>query len=67
MASLRAHGRIGRPADDVWQVVADGADSAIAVYSSEITPDGLGGVLGPSIEGGRQGLTATSRGVPDVR
>jgi hypothetical protein len=39
-------------------VLEDGADSALVVYSTEITPDGLADVMGPSIEGGLQGLKA---------
>jgi carbon monoxide dehydrogenase subunit G len=37
-------------------VLEDGDDSAIVVYSTEITPDGLADVMGPSIEGGVAGL-----------
>ena len=37
-------------------VLEDGPDGALVVYSTEITPDGLGDVVGPSIEGGVQGL-----------
>lgn len=37
-------------------VLEDGPDGALVVYSTEITPDGLADVVGPSIEGGVQGL-----------
>jgi uncharacterized protein YndB with AHSA1/START domain len=37
-------------------VLEDGAGSALVVYSTEITPDGLADMMGPSIEGGLQGL-----------
>lgn len=43
-------------------VLEDGADASLVVYSTEITPDGLAGVVGPSIEGGVQGLKAHLEG-----
>lgn len=124
MASLRAHARIARPADEVWKVVSDSAgisawfpgiesatvadgtrtctlaggitlvedvvnvddelrrfqyritdgmpveshlgtvdvledgDGTLVVYSTEVTPDSLAGLMGPAIEGGVQGLKA---------
>lgn len=39
-------------------VLADREDSSLVVYSTEITPDELGDVVGPSVEGGVQGLKA---------
>ncbi len=39
-------------------VLEDGADGALVVYSTEITPDSLADVIGPSIDGGVQGLKA---------
>ena len=37
-------------------VLEDGADSTLVVYSTEVTPDSLADLMGPSIEGGVQGL-----------
>lgn len=37
-------------------VLDDGADATLLVYSIEITPDNLAELMGPSIEGGVQGL-----------
>lgn len=39
-------------------VLEDGPDSTLVVYSTEITPDDLAGLMGPSIEGGVLGLKA---------
>jgi len=39
-------------------VLEDGADGALVVYSTEIAPDSLADVIGPSIDGGVQGLKA---------
>lgn len=39
-------------------VLEDGADGALVVYSTEITPDSLADVIGRSIDGGVQGLKA---------
>jgi hypothetical protein len=41
--------------DDVPE---DGPDGALVVYSTEITPDSLADMIGPSIDGGVQGLKA---------
>lgn len=43
-------------------VLEDGAGASLVVYSTEITPDSLAGVVGPSIEGGVQGLKAHLEG-----
>ena len=43
-------------------VLEDGADASLVVYSTEITPDSLAGVMGPSIEDGVQGLKAHLEG-----
>ncbi|MBC7678594.1 MAG: SRPBCC family protein [Pseudorhodobacter sp.] len=43
-------------------VLEDGPDGALVVYSTEITPDSLVDLLGPSIEGGVQGLKAHLEG-----
>lgn len=43
-------------------VLEDGADGALVVYSTEVTPDGLADVMGPSIERGVQGLKAHVEG-----
>ena len=43
-------------------VLEDGPDGALVVYSTEITPDGLAGVMGPSIERGVQGLKSHLEG-----
>ncbi len=37
-------------------VLEDGPQGTLVVYSTEITPDELAGMIGPSIEGGVQGL-----------
>lgn len=37
-------------------VLEDGPQGTLVVYSTEITPDDLAGMIGPSIEGGVQGL-----------
>ena len=37
-------------------VLEDGPQATLVVYSTEITPDELAGMIGPSIEGGVQGL-----------
>lgn len=42
-------------------VLEDGQNSLV-VYSTEITPDELADVMGPSIEGGVQGLKAHLEG-----
>lgn len=39
-------------------VLEDGPQGALVVYSTEITPDSLADVIGPSIDGGVQGLKA---------
>lgn len=39
-------------------VLEDGPDSTLVVYSTQVTPDGLADLMGPSIEGGVQGLKA---------
>jgi len=39
-------------------VLEDGPQSSLVVYSTEITPDHLAGLVGPSVEGGVQGLKA---------
>lgn len=43
-------------------VLEDGPDSALVVYSTEVSPDSLAGLMGPSIEGGVQGLKAHLEG-----
>ncbi len=43
-------------------VLEDGPDGALVVYSTEITPDSLVDLMGPSIEGGVQGLKAHLEG-----
>jgi hypothetical protein len=43
------------------EVLEDG-QSSLVVYSTEITPDELADVVGPSIEGGVQGLKAHLEG-----
>ena len=43
-------------------VLEDGPDAALVVYSTEVTPDGLADLMGPSIEGGVQGLKAHLEG-----
>ena len=37
-------------------VLEDGDGSTLVVYSTEVTPDALADLMGPSIEGGVQGL-----------
>lgn len=37
-------------------VLEDGPDAALVVYSTEITPDPLADVMGPTIQDGLQGL-----------
>ena len=37
-------------------VLEDGPDACLVVYSTEVTPDGMAQFLGPAIEGGLQGL-----------
>jgi carbon monoxide dehydrogenase subunit G len=39
-------------------VLEDGTDTTLVIYSTEVTPDGLAALIGPSIEGGVQGLKA---------
>lgn len=43
-------------------VLEDGPQSSLVVYSTEITPDDLAGLVGPSVEGGVQGLKAHLEG-----
>ena len=43
-------------------VLEDGPQAALVVYSTEITPDSLAGVVGPSVESGVQGLKAHLEG-----
>ena len=43
-------------------VLEDGPDSTLVVYSTEISPDSLAELMGPSIEGGVQGLKAHLEG-----
>ena len=43
-------------------VLEDAPGSTLVVYSTEITPDSLAGMVGPSIEGGVQGLKAHLEG-----
>jgi hypothetical protein len=43
-------------------VLEDGAESSLVVYSTEITPDSLADIMGPSIEGGVGGLKAHLEG-----
>ena len=43
-------------------VLEDGPDSTLVVYSTEITPNSLADLMGPSIEGGVQGLKAHLEG-----
>ena len=38
-------------------VIEDG-DGSFVVYSTEVTPDSLAGLMGPAVEGGVQGLKA---------
>lgn len=38
-------------------VLEDG-DGTLVVYSTEVTPDSLAGLMGPAVEGGVQGLKA---------
>ncbi len=40
------------------QLEEDGPDGALVVYSTEIAPDSLADMIGPSIDGGVQGLKA---------
>jgi len=42
--------------------VLDDGQNSLVVYSTEITPDELADVVGPSIEGGVQGLKAHLEG-----
>lgn len=37
-------------------VLEESPDSTLLVYSTEVTPDELAGLIGPSIEGGVEGL-----------
>lgn len=37
-------------------VLEDGADASLVVYSTEITPDSLADLMSPAVEGGVQGL-----------
>lgn len=37
-------------------VLEDGPDATLVVYSTEITPDGLADMMGPTIQDGLQGL-----------
>lgn len=39
-------------------VLEDGPDSSLVVYSTEIKSDDLAGMMGPAVEGGVQGLKA---------
>ncbi len=39
-------------------VLEDGPDSSLVVYSTEITPDDLAGMMRPAVEGGVRGLKA---------
>ena len=43
-------------------VLEDGPDGALVVYSTEITPASLADLMGPAIEGGVQGLKAHVEG-----
>lgn len=43
-------------------VLEDGPDSTLVVYSTEIIPDSLAELMGPSIEGGVHGLKAHLEG-----
>lgn len=43
-------------------VLEDGPQGSLVVYSTEIAPDNLAGLIGPSIEGGVQGLKAHLEG-----
>jgi carbon monoxide dehydrogenase subunit G len=43
-------------------VLEDGAQTSLVVYSTEITPDDLAELVGPSIEAGVQGLKAHVEG-----
>lgn len=43
-------------------VLEDGPDGSLVVYSTEVTPDRLAAVMGPSVEGGVQGLKAHLEG-----
>jgi hypothetical protein len=39
-------------------VLEDGEGQSLVVYSTEVTPDAIADLMGPSIEGGLQGLKA---------
>ncbi len=39
-------------------VLADGEGQSLVAYSTEVTPDAIADLMGPSIEGGLQGLKA---------
>jgi hypothetical protein len=39
-------------------VLEDGDGQSLVVYSTEVTPDAIADLMGPSIEGGLQGLKA---------
>ena len=43
-------------------VLEDGPQSRMVAYSTEITPDDLAGLTGPSVEGGVQSLKAHLEG-----
>ncbi len=43
-------------------MLEDGPQSSLVVYSTEITPDDLAGLVGPFVEGGVQGLKAHLEG-----
>lgn len=55
----------GIPADHhlgTVDVLEDGAEGSLVVYSTEIAPDSLAGVMGPAVEGGLQGLKSHLEG-----
>ncbi len=39
-------------------MLEDGEGQSLVVYSTEVTPDAIADLMGPSIEGGLQGLKA---------
>lgn len=45
-------------------VLEDGPQASLVVYSTEVTPDGLAKLMGRSVEGGVQGLKAHLEGDP---